>query len=732
MPAKEERNSFITDKLCSDYSAQNFFMKSLLSMVLLCATNFSFAQKQFNDTSYLQPVEVSSVKAAEKNPFAKTNLTKADIKKQNIGQDLPFILNNTPSVVVTSDAGNGVGYTGIRIRGTDATRINVTLNGIPYNDAESLGTYFVDMPDIASSASSIQIQRGVGTSANGAGSFGGSINVSTNELVKTQNFEANSSIGSYGLLKNTLLYNSGMLNKHFAIDARMSHISSDGYIDRATARLKSYFISAVYFNPKNTVRVNVFTGKEKTYQAYYGTLEDSLKNNRTYNSAGTEKPGTPYENQVDDYAQTHYQLFYTHTFTPYLKSNIAVFLTKGKGFYEQYKAAQKFSKYGLPNYGSIKKSDMINQLWLDNDFYGSIFSLQYEKKNTQLIVGAGYNRYEGAHFGKIIFATVQAAVPANYEWYNTPARKYDFSAYTKWTQTIGSHFQTFVDMQIRNVDYSIKGFRKNPTLNVNNPKAGITFYKNNMKVYASFGHATKEPNRDDFEAAATKLPKPEKLNDIEMGVEYKKSSTSLGANIYYMHYKDQLVLVGNVNDVGAYTRTNIDNSYRAGLELFGSATLNKTFAVSANVTLSKNKVKNFTENVDNYDNGTVKSTFYNEADISFSPNVIGSLSLEVTPLKHTSIVLTSKYVGKQYLDNTSNNSRKLKDFFTQDARVGYTFIGKNNSEVNIFLQGNNIFSKLYEANGYTASYISNGALVTENYYFPMAPATIMLGLNIRL
>jgi iron complex outermembrane recepter protein len=713
-------------------------MKLLLSIVMLCVVGFSFGQTIFNDTSYLQPVEVSTVKASEKNPFAKTNLLKADIKKQNIGQDLPFILNNTPSVVVNSDAGNGIGYTGIRIRGTDATRINVTLNGIPYNDAESLGTYFVDMPDIASSASSIQIQRGVGTSANGAGSFGGSINVSTNEPIIKKNIELNSTAGSYGSFKNTLLFNSGIFKKHFMVDARMSNIRSEGYIDRAASRLNSYFLSGSYVDNKNILRLNIFTGKEKTYQAYYGTNEVALDTNRTYNSAGTEKPGEPYENQVDDYRQTHYQLFYTHKFNPDLKSNIAVFFTKGKGFYEQYKASQKLSRYGLPAFGSTTKTDMINQLWLDNDFYGSIFSLQYDKKNTQVILGGGYNRYEGEHFGQIIWAKVQAAVPTNFEWYNTPARKYDFSAYTKWTQTIHKNFQTFIDVQIRNVDYNINGFRKNPTLKVNttnlffNPKAGITFSKDHFKAYASFGHATKEPNRDDFEAAPTKLPNHEKLNDIETGIEYKKANINIGASFYFMLYKDQLILTGKINDVGAYTRTNVEDSYRAGLELFGSAQINKIFSLYCNITFSKNKVKNFTEYGDDYDNGGQYSTFYNEADIAFSPNVISSLSLNIEPIKNASINLTSKYVGKQYLDNTSNNNRKLKDYFTQDARAGYTWTGRNIKEVNLFLQANNIFSKLYEANGYTFSYITGGKLTTENFYFPMAPTIFMLGLNIKL
>ena len=713
-------------------------MKNLLLCVgILCfAANLS-AQKKltFNDTAYLQSVEITAVKAQEKNPFAKTNLSKEEIKKLNVGQDLPFILNNTPSVVVNSDAGTGIGYTGIRIRGTDATRINVTLNGIPYNDAESLGTFFVDMPDIASSAGSIQVQRGVGTSANGAGSFGGSINVSTNELNKKTNLELNSVVGSYETFKNTLIYNSGIFGKHFTIDARMSNIRSQGYIDRASARLKSYFLSAAYTTEKSSLRFNIFTGKERTYQAYYGVNETALDTNRTYNSAGTEKPGNPYENQVDDYTQTHYQLFYNHSFNKYLKANIAVFLTRGKGYYEQYKAQAKLSSYGLPNYGTIKKTDLIRRLWLDNYFYGNIFSLQYDKNKTQVIVGGGYNRYEGDHYGEITWAKEQAAVPANYRWYDNPAHKYDFSSYVKWTQSLGTNFQTFADVQVRNINYTINGFRDNPAIKFDkdyfffNPKAGITFSKNNYKIYASYGRAVKEPNRDDFEASITDLPKPEKLNDIETGVELNKTNLKLGANFYYMFYKDQLVLTGKINDVGAYTRTNIKKSYRAGVELFGSAVLSKVFSIDGNITLSKNKVKNYTEYFDDYDNGGQKSIFYKEADISFSPDVVSAITLNAIPAKNILLSFTGKYVGNQYLDNTSNKNRMLQAYYTQDVRATYTLKGKQINEVNFYVQCNNIFSRKYEPNGYTFSYIDQGKLTTENFYFPMAPANFMVGIN---
>ena len=448
-------------------------MKKLLLCTFLCISAvIVFAQKttKFNDTTYLQPVEVKAVTAGDKAPFAKTNLTKEELAKNNLGQDLPFLLNQTPSVVVNSDAGNGVGYTGIRIRGTDAARINVTLNGIPYNDAESQGTFFVDLPDISSSANSIQIQRGVGTSSNGAGAFGASINVSTNDINPKFYASSNNSYGSFNTWKNNLQFGSGILGKHFTIDGRLSRISSDGYIDRAKTNLESFFLSTAYVSEKSSLRLNVFSGHEKTYQAWNGVAEYLLDTSRTYNPSGTEKPGTAYDNEVDDYIQTHYQLFYNHKLSNYWKGNIAVFLTRGKGFYEQYKANKKLADYGLPNYfdgtNTISRTDLVRRLWLDNYFYGTVFSLQYQKNKTQFIAGGGYNSYDGKHYGTIKWADIQAAVPKDYRWYNLTAHKKDFSIYSKLIQQFSSHWQGFVDLQFRNIDYTIHGFRDNPTLEI--------------------------------------------------------------------------------------------------------------------------------------------------------------------------------------------------------------------------------------------------------------------------
>ena len=719
-------------------------MKKLFLSTVLCACVFVlFAQKEkkFNDTTYLQPVEVLAISAGEKAPFAKTDVTKKDIEKNNLGQDLPFLLNQTPSVVVNSDAGNGVGYTGIRIRGTDAARINVTLNGIPYNDAESQGTFFVDLPDISSSANSIQIQRGVGTSSNGAGAFGATINLFTNELNKKFYASTNNSIGSFNTFKNNIQFGSGLLGKHFTVDGRVSRISSDGYIDRATSNLKSFFLSTAFLNEKKSLRLNVFSGKEKTYQAWNGVAENLLATDRTNNPSGNEKPGVPYNNETDNYTQTHYQLFYNHKFNSYWKGNIAAFLTRGKGYYEQYKANKKLADYGLPNYfdgtNTIKKTDLVRRLWLDNYFYGTIFSLQYQKNKTQVIFGGGYNAYDGKHYGKIIWAAVQAAVPKDYRWYNLKAHKKDFSVYNKWIQQWSSNWQSFVDVQFRNIDYKIHGFRYNPGLEISenyaflNPKIGITYSNNNWQAFISYALAGKEPNRDDFEAGNTQLPKAERLHDIELGIEKKGTSYSLGANIYYMQYQNQLVLTGKINDVGAYTRTNIPKSYRAGVELQGKTKITNWLNAAANLTFSENKIKNFTEYLDDYDNGGQQTKFYSKTNISFSPAVIAGGSINFIPVKNGEISLISKYVGRQYLDNTAQKSRSLNPYYLQDIRLSYLIEHKIFKETDLILQLNNVFNKKYEPNGYSFSYIYGGNLTTENFYFPMAGFNFMVGVNVK-
>ncbi|HUC80658.1 MAG TPA: TonB-dependent receptor plug domain-containing protein, partial [Flavisolibacter sp.] len=686
-------------------------MKRILFFIPLVAALQTKAQT--TDTTELLPVEVKTIRASANAPFAKTNLNRQQIQQQNLGQDLPFVLNQTPSVVVNSDAGNGIGYTGIRIRGTDATRINVTVNGIPFNDPESNGAFFVNLPDILSSTSSIQIQRGVGTSTNGAAAFGGTINLSTHETRLQPYFESNNSYGSFQSLKNNIRVGSGLIGNHFTTELRLSQIKSNGFVERAKSDLQSYYFSTAYLSDKTTLRFTTFSGKEKTYQAWNGVTEADLKNNRRVNYSGTEKPGEPYDDETDNYKQDHYQLFFTQKFTPHLTFNTGLFYIKGKGFYEQYKADREYSEFGLPNqfYGSteITNTDLVRQLWLDNDYFGDIFSLQYAKGGTELTLGGAVTRYLGNHFGRIPWAANGLSAP-NHIWYNHDAVKNDVNVYTKLQQKVFSKLQAFVDLQLRKVGYSIDGFRDNPTLAIDekytffNPKAGLTFNTRNWTAFASYSIGNKEPNRDDFEVSSTSLPKPERLHDVEVGLERKDRTYQYGATVYYMKYTDQLVLTGKINDVGAYTRTNIPNSYRLGAELQGSTIVTSWLKAAANLTLSKNKIKNFVEYLDDYDNGGQKENFYPESDISFSPSVTGAATVTVSPLSNVSIDLLGKYVGKQYLDNTSSEDRKLNAYYTQDVRAIYSFSKSFIKNTDLILQVNNVFNKKYEPNGYTFSY----------------------------
>ena len=693
------------------------------------------------DSFYLlSPVEVRSVRASDLTPVTKTNIGKSTLGKLNLGQDIPFLLNQTPSVVVNSDAGNGVGYTGLRIRGSDATRINLTLNGIPYNDAESQGLFFVNLPDFSSSASSIQVQRGVGSSSNGAGSFGASINFSTNDVNKAAYLELNNSAGSFNTWKNTIKAGTG-LQRHFTADFRLSQISSDGYIDRASSDLKSIYGSVAYIGEKNSLRLNVFSGKEKTYQSWYGVSEaDLAAGKRRMNSAGTEKPGDPYENETDNYTQTHYQLFFNQQIKPSLHFNTAIFLTTGKGYYEQYKAGRDFAEFGLPypvnGNDTTFEADFVRQLWLDNDFYGNTFSLQYNGPKTEATLGGAYTRYTGHHFGKVIWSSAVNISPR--KWYDLIAEKNDFNIFYKQQTRTGKYFSLYYDLQFRTVQYLISGFRNNPVLIVNNrfsffnPKAGMVYRKNGWKAYLSYSIAGKEPNRDDFEAGTNRQPLAERLYDTELGIEQTKNKYNWSLTLFHMQYKNQLVLTGMINDVGAYTRTNIPKSYRAGIELQGAAHFCKWFNAAGNLALSRNKVKQFTEYLDDYDNGGQKTFSYQEADIAYSPALVGSATFNFIPTKKIEISLMNKYVSKQYLDNTQQENRSLDAFFVNDLRGIYTFKGKKLKELSIIAQLNNLFNVKYEPNGYTFSYIYGGQTTTENFYFPMAGLNFMLGVNVRM
>ncbi len=745
-------------------------MKITAFLPCLLSLSYGFAQspqavvKDSVKPLFLQPVEVIAIRAGDLAPFTKINFTKKDIEKNNLSQDLPFILNQTPSVVVNSDAGTGVGYTGISIRGTDATRINMTLNGLPYNDAESQSIYFVDLPDFASSVSSIQVQRGIGTSSNGAGAFGATMNFSTNEFNEKPYAEFNNSFGSFDTWKNTLKAGSGLLNGHFTVDMRMSHISSDGYIDRASSDLKSIYFSTAYITGNSSLRLNILSGSEKTYQAWNGipeaklygdaaalnthynnnvgslyyTQQDSLNlfqsNPRRYNYF-------TYANQTDNYRQDHYQLFFNHQFSSLLSFNVAGFLTRGKGYYEEYQHDAAYNDYGVadPVVGgdTLSTTNLIRQRWLDNYFYGGIFSFQYKKNKTALTLGGGWDQYDGKHYGIVTWAS-GGGFPDNDRYYQEPARKRDVNVYGKWQQTIGLRWTAFTDMQYRQIDYRIDGFDDAPLLKVDahyhffNPKAGITYTTRDWQLYFSYSRASHEPNRDDFEAGLTEQPKPESLQDYELGISQRKATFSWGITGYYMRYHNQLVLTGKINDVGSYTRTNTPESYRLGMELQGTWKPVAWFNATGNLTLSRNKISHYTEYVDDYDNGGQQAETYNRSSIALSPDVIGAAGISFFPVKRLEISLPAKYVGKEYLDNSQKENRRIDDYYVQQLRFQYTIPGKTIRETNLVFQVNNVFNKKYEANGYTYSYLSGGSLVTENFLFPMAGTSFLMAVNIRL
>ncbi len=718
------------------------------------------------DAVVTDEVIVLATRVSEKTPTTFSNISKAFIQKQNFGQDLPFVLNWTPSLVTTSDAGAGVGYTGLRIRGSDATRINVTINGIPLNDSEEQGVFWVDVPDIATSTQNIQIQRGVGTSTNGAGAFGASINLQTNSRNDKPYADVINSVGSFGTHRHTVGFGTGLINNKFVFDGRLSQIQSDGFIDRASSDLKSYYLSGGYYGKKTMIKAIVFGGREITYQSWWGVPESRLKNdvaamNETALAEGwnesqlnnllTSNSRTfniyDYKNQVDNYAQDHHQLHFSHRFTNALTLNAALHHTYGRGYYEEFRYDDKFSRYGLSNVtiGSetISSTDLVRRRWLDNHFYGLTYSLNYETEKLNSIIGGAANRYVGDHYGEIIWAKV-TSVPNDYRYYFNSGDKRDFTLFWKNTYQLAEKLTGFLDLQYRSVSYAASGkenkqfdFNINQNFNFFNPKAGLTYsFLPGKTFYASYSIGNREPVRSDFvDAPAGTKPKSENLRNIEAGYRYRSNNATLNINYYLMDYHNQLVLTGKVNDVGAAIRTNVDRSYRTGIEIEGGVRLSRQWQWNANVTLSENKIRNFNEvlydygtNFDEY-NEVVKN--YKKSDISFSPSWIAGSGLLFRPVESLELGLLTKYVGKQYLDNTSNDKRKIDPYFLNDLRLTYTWKPSFLRELSVSLLASNVFDVKYSSNGYTYGYFGGATEYRQNYFYPQAGRNYMLMLAIR-
>jgi len=702
-------------------SQKQLFLSSLLLFSLV-----SFSQEKPTDSTkvnQLDEVLVSAIRVTSKTPVSFSNLSKKEIQTRNLGQDIPILMNYLPSVVTTSDAGNGVGYTGIRVRGSDATRVNVTINGIPYNDSESHGTYWVNMPDFASSLQSIQLQRGVGTSTNGAGAFGASLNLLTDSYSEKASGEISNSFGSFNTHKHTVKFSTGLMNNHFEIAGRVSTLKSDGYIDRASSDLKSYFLQGTYVGKTTLIKALAFGGKEKTYQSWNGIDDQTLVSNRTFNSAGmfTDELGQTryYSNETDNYQQDHYQLHWNEKVSKNWNTNLAFHYTKGKGYYENYKEDASFSDYGLTpisiNGTTINTTDLIRQKWLDNNFYGTTFSANYQSDKTTLIFGGSYNKYEGDHFGKVIWARYASQSELGDHYYDDYASKTDGTAFAKANYQVNEKWSLFGDLQVRNVHYKANSYETglvNDNFSFFNPKAGVNYSINSKNnLYFSFARANREPNRTDYEGGSVK---PEKLNDFELGWRYLTEKIQLNSNLYYMAYKDQLILTGTLDGVGSPIRSNSEKSYRLGLEVDANLVVSNQISLRPTVTLSRNK------NLDL----AVSGQNYGTKDISYSPSVIAGNSFVYKPIESIQIVWLQKYVGQQYMNNIESAESKLADYFINDLNISYEIKPKSVFK-SIVIKGliNNILDKKYISNGYMWDIYP--------YYYPQAGTNFLAGVTLK-
>ena len=724
-------------------------IKSILCAGFVLLSLNSFAQTITQDSTKVEALDevlIKSLRVDAKSPITHSNVSKEELEKRNLGQDIPILLNYLPSVVTTSDAGAGVGYTGIRVRGVSAQSTNITINGIPYNDSESLGTFWVNLGDISSSVESLQLQRGVGTSTNGAGAFGASINVLTDAVSKDAKGEISNSFGSFNTRKHTVKYSTGLLNNNFEISGRLSQINSDGYIDRATSDLKSYFLQGAYVDENTLIKAVIFGGQEVTYQAWNGIDAITLENDRTFNPSGqyTDADGNTrfYDNEVDNYKQDHYQLHWNEKINNNWSANLGLNYTYGRGYFEQYKEDEDFSTYGFNEITiggeTINETDVIRRRWLDNDFYVLNANVNYKDETLNLSSGLFYSSYHGDHFGEVIWAQYASNSEIRDRYYEGDGDKYDFSIFTKATYQLNDKLSLFGDLQFRSVNYDTSGissglvlFEIDKTYNFFNPKAGVSYNLNaNNNFYFSYARANREASRSDFESNPD--IKPEQLNDFELGWRYKSPKLIFNANAYYMLYNEQLVLTGAIDDVGAFIRNNSGKSSRLGLELEAVVKLSDKFSMQPNITLSSNKND---ETIVSRDGAFVN---LGKTNISFSPEVVTANAIIFKPLEHFELSFLSKYVGEQFMGNTDSNISKLDSYFVNDFNVTYE-IKTNKIFKSILLSGlvNNIFGEKYVSNGYYFTFDDTwsnpGAVTTIEGagYYPQATTNFLVGATLK-
>ena len=715
-------------------------MKRILLAVFFIS-NILYSQEKIIDTvqgtkQNLDEVIVKGIRAKFSSPISYSNIYKEKLKNKNLGQDLPILLNFLPSVVTTSDAGAGIGYTGIRVRGVSPQSTNITINGIPFNDPESMGTFWVNLPDFTSSIQSLQLQRGIGTSTNGSGAFGASINISTDNISQTPYAEISSSFGSFNTRKNTIKFSTGKINDVFEFSGRFSKIDSDGYVDRAYSDLKSYFIQGTYLKGSTLIKAISFAGHEKTYQSWYGLTMDQLKENRRQN------PYT-YENEIDNYKQDHYQLHWNEKINNFWSFNLGLNYTYGRGYFEQYREDDNIDTYGgivssdtNLNGEKTDTTDLIRRRWLDNDFYVFNSSLNFIKNKIDLTISSSYSSYVGDHFGEVIWArTFSSNGKIRDRYYEGLGEKKDLSFFTKLLYSIDEKIEFYSDLQYRNVKYNTSGTTSDlvnmvidKSYGFFNPKIGLSYKLNpNSLLYVSYARANREPNRTDYESNPD--IQPERLNDIEFGWRLRNKNMSLNLNSYFMLYDEQLVLTGEIDDVGNPKRTNSGSSYRIGLEIENRINISELFSFETNLTLSSNKNKNIFSMVD----GALYN--YGKTNISFSPSFVGSNAIIYQPSEKISLSLLSKYVGKQYMGNTDQPNSILESYFVNDLNITYSLQPeKIFQSISINFLINNILNKEYISNGYYYTYDDTwsvpGQIKTLDGagYYPQATRNFLAGL----
>ena len=718
------------------------FITSLLTVI--CFGTYAQEEPQQDSLELkkidLDEVMVSAIRVTREIPLTFTNLEKKEIAPRNLGQDIPILMNFLPAVVTTSDAGAGVGYTGIRVRGSDATRVNVTINGIPYNDSESHGTFWVNLPDFSSSTENLQLQRGVGTSTNGAGAFGASLNILTDDVSEEAYAQIASSFGSFNTLRNNVKFSTGLLNDKFELSGRLSRITSDGYVDRAASELESYFLQGAYKDENTLLKGLLFGGHEITYQSWFGIDAETLATDRTFNPAGryTDDNGETrfYENEVDNYKQDHAQLHWNENWSSQWSSHIALHYTRGRGYFEQFREDDDFATYGFDpvtiNGELVNTTDLVRRRWLDNDFYGTVFSLTQNAEDYDLVIGGGYNIYKGDHFGEVIWARRAPDSFIRDRYYEDESRKTDFNIFAKTNYALNPRWRLFGDLQFRTVGYEANGDETgivDDTFNFFNPKAGLTYTLNqNNRLYFSYAVAQREPNRNDYENGN---PRPEKLNDFELGWRYLNPDFQINANMYYMRYKDQLVLTGELNDVGAPLRANVGDSYRLGIEVEANIRLGNRFSWQPNIALSTNKNEDFVFQRD----GALQNL--GNTNIAYSPGIIVGNRLAWTPREDLEIALLTKYVGEQYMGNIDSENSILEAYSQTDFNFSYQ-IALNDFIKTITISGlvNNIFDAKFVSNGYFFTFdddFSNPGTVTTVEgagYYPQAGINFLLGATV--